>query len=226
MHQRDFALQGGADAVSATLWPLSVDGLLLLATVGLLNTSRGVGRRAHRRLPRREHCCSACGGVEADVGGGLATGRSAAGRGTARTPSRPPRIGRGRSRSVVAIWAKGTSPWLAAGPRRNRRCRARGRLRGPRRDCVRPATGEGEGPGVGRGWWARGAGAAAGWPVSVDWGDGGGGDVGALPAAVPPDGRPMVRSWTGWQGRTTTVGRCWPAGVGRAGSRALWIGWT
>ncbi|WP_338145891.1 DUF2637 domain-containing protein [Streptomyces scabichelini] len=45
MHQREFALQGGADVVSATLWPLSVDGLLLLATVGLLNPSRDVGRR-------------------------------------------------------------------------------------------------------------------------------------------------------------------------------------
>ncbi|MGP4048480.1 DUF2637 domain-containing protein [Streptomyces sp. 2A115] len=33
VHQREFALQGGADEVSASLWPLSVDGLLLLATV-------------------------------------------------------------------------------------------------------------------------------------------------------------------------------------------------
>jgi hypothetical protein len=46
IHQREFAFQGGADAVSATLWPLSVDGLLLLAMVGLLNSARGVGRRA------------------------------------------------------------------------------------------------------------------------------------------------------------------------------------
>ncbi|MDV9173092.1 DUF2637 domain-containing protein [Streptomyces sp. W16] len=30
VHQREFALQGGEDAVSASLWPLSVDGLLLL----------------------------------------------------------------------------------------------------------------------------------------------------------------------------------------------------
>jgi len=36
IHQRAFALQGGADTISASLWPLSVDGLLLLATVGLL----------------------------------------------------------------------------------------------------------------------------------------------------------------------------------------------
>ncbi|WP_328442483.1 DUF2637 domain-containing protein [Streptomyces sp. NBC_00444] len=35
VHQREFALQGGADRVSASLWPLSVDGLLL-ATAGVL----------------------------------------------------------------------------------------------------------------------------------------------------------------------------------------------
>lgn len=35
-HQRAFALRGGADAASAGLWPLSVDGLLLLATAGLI----------------------------------------------------------------------------------------------------------------------------------------------------------------------------------------------
>lgn len=35
-HQRDFALHGGADPTGAALWPLSVDGLLVLATGGLL----------------------------------------------------------------------------------------------------------------------------------------------------------------------------------------------
>ncbi|MDT0310465.1 DUF2637 domain-containing protein [Streptomyces sp. DSM 44917] len=45
VHQRDFALQGGADETSATLWPLSVDGLLLLATMGLLSPSRHAARR-------------------------------------------------------------------------------------------------------------------------------------------------------------------------------------
>jgi hypothetical protein len=35
-HQRAFALHGGADTMSAALWPLSVDGLLLLATVALV----------------------------------------------------------------------------------------------------------------------------------------------------------------------------------------------
>jgi hypothetical protein len=35
-HQRHFALEGGADTTNAALWPLAVDGLLLLATVGLL----------------------------------------------------------------------------------------------------------------------------------------------------------------------------------------------
>jgi len=43
VHQLAFALQGGADAVNATLWLLSVDGLLLPATVGLLNSARGAG---------------------------------------------------------------------------------------------------------------------------------------------------------------------------------------
>ncbi|WP_406464743.1 DUF2637 domain-containing protein [Streptomyces sp. NBC_01622] len=46
VHQREFALQGGADAASASLWPLSVDGLLLLATLGLLKPSGSGGRRA------------------------------------------------------------------------------------------------------------------------------------------------------------------------------------
>lgn len=44
-HQREFALRGGADATSATLWPLSVDGLLVLATVGLLRGESAASRR-------------------------------------------------------------------------------------------------------------------------------------------------------------------------------------
>jgi hypothetical protein len=43
-HQRAFALHGGADPISAALWPLSVDGLLLLATVGLLKSSQQTRR--------------------------------------------------------------------------------------------------------------------------------------------------------------------------------------
>ncbi|MFI6931276.1 DUF2637 domain-containing protein [Streptomyces sp. NPDC050287] len=46
VHQRQFALQGGSEAASASLWPLSVDGLLLLATVGLLKPSGVRTRRA------------------------------------------------------------------------------------------------------------------------------------------------------------------------------------
>ncbi|WP_405658098.1 DUF2637 domain-containing protein [Streptomyces sp. NBC_00079] len=46
VHQREFAMQGGADAVSASVWPLSVDGLLLLATVGLLKPTGPRTRRA------------------------------------------------------------------------------------------------------------------------------------------------------------------------------------
>ncbi|MFG3017885.1 DUF2637 domain-containing protein [Streptomyces sp. NPDC048254] len=45
IHQREFALQGGADTVSASLWPLSVDGLLLLATAGLLKPTAPHTRR-------------------------------------------------------------------------------------------------------------------------------------------------------------------------------------
>ena len=45
-HQREFALRGGADPTSAALWPLSVDGLLILASTGLLNHR---GRRAGGR---------------------------------------------------------------------------------------------------------------------------------------------------------------------------------
>lgn len=45
-HQRAFAVHGGADATSAALWPLSVDGLLVLATVGLLKSTGRTSRRA------------------------------------------------------------------------------------------------------------------------------------------------------------------------------------
>ncbi|MGW2885158.1 DUF2637 domain-containing protein [Streptomyces griseoruber] len=46
VHQREFAVKGGADSVSASLWPLSMDGLLLLATVGVLKPSGSHTRRA------------------------------------------------------------------------------------------------------------------------------------------------------------------------------------
>jgi hypothetical protein len=42
-YHRTFAVEGGADAVSAALWPLSVDGLLVLASVGLLKSRRHDG---------------------------------------------------------------------------------------------------------------------------------------------------------------------------------------
>jgi hypothetical protein len=44
-HQRWFAAAGGADPASARLWPLSVDGLVLLASVGLLRTGPHTSRR-------------------------------------------------------------------------------------------------------------------------------------------------------------------------------------
>jgi hypothetical protein len=44
-HQRQFALDGGADETGARLWPLSVDGIVLLATVGLLRLDHRSARR-------------------------------------------------------------------------------------------------------------------------------------------------------------------------------------
>ena len=35
-HQREYAREGGSDPAGAALWPLSVDGLLVLAMVGVL----------------------------------------------------------------------------------------------------------------------------------------------------------------------------------------------
>ncbi|MGW0757226.1 DUF2637 domain-containing protein [Streptomyces sp. NPDC002814] len=50
VHQRGFTRQRGVDEVSASsLWPLSVDGLSLLATVGLLKSS-GLTRRARAAM--------------------------------------------------------------------------------------------------------------------------------------------------------------------------------
>lgn len=45
-HQRDFALAGGADLTTASLWPFSVDGLLVLSTIGLLRDARHTRKRA------------------------------------------------------------------------------------------------------------------------------------------------------------------------------------
>lgn len=39
-HQREYALVGGSDPAGAALWPLSVDGLLVLATVGVLKADQ------------------------------------------------------------------------------------------------------------------------------------------------------------------------------------------
>jgi hypothetical protein len=44
-HQREYALVGGSNPISAALWPLSVDGLLLLATVGVLKSGQQASRR-------------------------------------------------------------------------------------------------------------------------------------------------------------------------------------
>jgi hypothetical protein len=49
-HQRGFALAGGADPTTARLWPLSVDGLLVLSTAGLLRDSRRTSVQARYAL--------------------------------------------------------------------------------------------------------------------------------------------------------------------------------
>jgi hypothetical protein len=49
-HQRHFAAVGGADPAGAKLWPLSVDGLLLLASTGLLRTGPHASRRTRAVL--------------------------------------------------------------------------------------------------------------------------------------------------------------------------------
>ncbi|MFJ1761381.1 DUF2637 domain-containing protein [Amycolatopsis sp. NPDC088138] len=43
-HGREFALRSGADAVTASIWPLLVDGLLTIATVELWKTHRDGSR--------------------------------------------------------------------------------------------------------------------------------------------------------------------------------------
>jgi Protein of unknown function (DUF2637) len=49
-HQRGFALAGGADPFGARLWPLSVDGLVLLTTDGLLRANRTTSSRRRQTL--------------------------------------------------------------------------------------------------------------------------------------------------------------------------------
>jgi len=49
-HQHEFALRGGADSTTAVLWPLSVDGLLVLASIGLLSPRGHPGRRSRWAL--------------------------------------------------------------------------------------------------------------------------------------------------------------------------------
>jgi hypothetical protein len=49
-HQRRFAAIGGAEATTARLWPLSVDGLVLLASIGLLRAGPHATRRSRFTL--------------------------------------------------------------------------------------------------------------------------------------------------------------------------------
>jgi hypothetical protein len=49
-HQLGFALAGGADLTTARVWPLSVDGLLVLSTTGLLREGSRTSTRARYTL--------------------------------------------------------------------------------------------------------------------------------------------------------------------------------
>jgi hypothetical protein len=44
-HQREFVLDWGFDPTGAALFPLSVDGLLVAATVGVLKSAQQTSRR-------------------------------------------------------------------------------------------------------------------------------------------------------------------------------------
>jgi hypothetical protein len=49
-HQRHFALVGEADQINAALWPLSVDGLVVLASLGLVRAHSNTTTRARLAL--------------------------------------------------------------------------------------------------------------------------------------------------------------------------------
>jgi hypothetical protein len=49
-HQQRFAAAGGGDPTAARLWPLSVDGLVLLASIGLLRAGPHTTRRTRSTL--------------------------------------------------------------------------------------------------------------------------------------------------------------------------------
>ena len=120
-HQLNFALTGGSDLTTARLWPLSVDGLLVLSTAGLLRGTRRAGRRSRwtlrggvrrrdRGVPGREHCHRAVDDVGADSGCRLATGGVAARHRTSGSPSTP--------RSGPPRWRRRTRTGLSGRKRR------------------------------------------------------------------------------------------------------------
>ncbi|MFG1672432.1 DUF2637 domain-containing protein [Streptomyces sp. Y7] len=152
-HQRDFARQGGADAVSAALWPLSVDGLLLLATIGLLKPAGPSSRRAMGRVVGLSagNCCvtgrqrggSADFGMEAGAGRRVAAcGAAFLGRASG-TPPGPSVDARGTSRGRSARSGKANGAAgrrLPAGEGPDARCPASGT---PSPPCVRRNVEEG-----------------------------------------------------------------------------------
>ncbi|MEU9207322.1 DUF2637 domain-containing protein [Streptomyces sp. NPDC048415] len=122
VHQRACALQGRADATSAVLWPLSVDGLLLLATVGLLKPTRHVSRRARCTVRMafflRIAVSPAANGrgthtrQAADPGRGVAAGRSPVLGRAARPASHGPSGERERAATISVVPCRS---WCRAG---------------------------------------------------------------------------------------------------------------
>jgi Protein of unknown function (DUF2637) len=99
-HQRHFALAGGVDQVSAALWPLSVDGLVVLASLGLVRAQSSTTTRARLALwcgvPTRcgglangQHRHNAHAELAAGAGRGVAAAGAAASGGTGRALSQP-----------------------------------------------------------------------------------------------------------------------------------------
>jgi uncharacterized protein DUF2637 len=109
-HQREFAVRGGADPTGAALWPLSVDGLLVLATVGQDPPSDLPPHRVVVWLSfllgiavslAAKHCCGSGVGVATGPGRRVATGGAAASCRTASPSASAGRAHRDRTGRLV-----------------------------------------------------------------------------------------------------------------------------
>ncbi|WP_329049987.1 DUF2637 domain-containing protein [Amycolatopsis sp. NBC_01488] len=66
-HQRAFALEHGAHGIAAAVWPLSVDGLLILASVALLDPALSLAREWVRLVVRAAFTAGICVSLAANV---------------------------------------------------------------------------------------------------------------------------------------------------------------